>query len=109
MQQVVVTAGYGLEKETEAEQTKFLNFFKKLLLNAGLPIHSIASERKTGGCVILEVPDHLELEEVTRAFLALATIMARVETRKAGEEIHVSFDIRLPGFTESITIYGTGH
>lgn len=86
------------------EQEKFLSDFKNILEDRGLPIDSIVSERATGGSMILDVPDYVEHGEIAKAFLSFATDLARQESRT-----QVSFDLILPGCSESITVLETGY
>lgn len=105
---VKIVKGYGAEKETAEQQAQFLDWFKRLLASVGLPVSSIASERKTGGEITLEVSDHLEFNKITRAFLNLATTLSQKYSREEGEQIDVSFDLVMPGCSEPIEIMGTG-
>ena len=108
VKKVVIVEGYGEEKATKKEQQEFLNKLKDILLRFGLPTDSIVSERTTGGPITIDVPGYLEPNEITRAFLSLATVLSQEASREEGEEIHVSFGLRLPGCSEPLTILGTG-
>ena len=100
---VRVISGYGKESASIEEQEKFLSDLKGTLEERGLPIDSIVSERATGGPITLDVPDYVEYGEVTKAFLSLATGLAR----QCGEQ--VSFDLVMPGCSEPFTVLGTGY
>ncbi|MFH0912600.1 MAG: hypothetical protein V1807_03010 [Patescibacteria group bacterium] len=105
---VLITGGYGDDETTEAEQKKFLNDFKNLLRQHGLPVDSIVSERTTGGPIILTISDDVDPDEIPRAFLSLATALAQQVSGKISQNADVSFVLRLPGCSEPITVTGCG-
>ena len=101
--EVVITEGYGVEKETKEQQKSFLNYFKKLLNAYGLTIDCIVSERTTGGPITITIPDSIDPDFVTRVFLSLATDLAKEEQ----EYEYVSFGLRFPFCSESFLVTGS--
>lgn len=96
---VKITSGFGHET-TEEKQIEFLREFKNTLRGFGLPVSEISSEKKTGGTISLEVPDHIELNEVTRSLASFAEVLARQEQRD------VYFDIYVSRYGFQITVAG---
>ena len=86
---------YGMfeQEQTEEEQTEFLSDLKETFCGFKLPVQKISSERKTGGPVILEVPD-LELPDITRALASFAEVFAR----QTGQDISFPFEVVELGF-----------
>ncbi len=105
---VIIVNGYGEEKETAGQQNTFLNQFKDLLLSTGLVVESIGSEREAGGPITIEVSTD-NPDDVTKAFLTLATWISQDHFSKTGENIYVDFDLMFPFCSEPITIQGSIH
>ncbi|MBZ9572877.1 hypothetical protein KJA17_01645 [Patescibacteria group bacterium] len=96
---VKILRGFGCET-TEEKQAEFLREFKDTLRGFGLPVSEISSEKKTGGPISLEVPDHLELNEITRSLASFAEVLARQERRD------VYFGIYVPQYDFQVTVAG---
>lgn len=91
----------GFEREaTEAEQRISLNALKETLIGFQLPVSDISSERKTGGPISLEIPEEMELHEITRSLASFAEALACQNQR----DVH--FDIEVPKHGFEVTIAG---
>lgn len=104
--EAIIAKGYGGEKETAEQQNIFLNWFKNLLLSTGLAVKSISSERETGGPITIEVPTD-DPNDITKAFLILATHISKDHFSKTGEKIYVDFDLLFSFCSEPITVQGS--
>ena len=102
---VMVVTGYGQEKETKAQQKKFLNYFKELLNAYGLQINCIVSERATGGPITITTPDDTDPDFITRVFLSLATDLAKNDN----ENEYCTFDLVFPFCPEPISVTGSAY
>lgn len=96
----VVIQGLFKNSGTERERQAFLRELQICLKGFNLPVLQISSQRPTGGDVILEVPETLELHEITRSLASFAEILARQNRRD------VYFSITIPSYDFAVDIGG---
>ena len=97
---VVVVKGGFSDSSSKAEHQKFFQDFSETLRGFGLPVSAISSEKETGGSISLDVPDDLELNEVTRSLASFAEVLAR----QVGRDIY--FDIEVLPYQFRVAIAG---
>jgi hypothetical protein len=68
-----IISGYGKET-TEKEHKNFLEEFKKTLIQFGIPVNSITSERLTGGPITLKILEDFDVDEILRSLISFATV-----------------------------------
>lgn len=97
---VTIERGFGHDAKSEKEQEDFLKGLMETLNDFSLPVSAISSEGMTGESIYLEVPNDLELREITRSLASFAEVLARQN------QCDVYFDINIPDHSFNATIAG---